>query len=265
MQPLPSRRPRRRVLLACAAACAALAGCGASEPAPDPLRVAVAASLQAPGRALVDAFAGRTGASVAVSTGSTGALAAQILQGAPVDVFLAADAARPRRLASEGVAVPGSRFAFAVGRLVLWSARPGLVDPEGRVLRRATGARIALANPRLAPYGEAARQTLEALGLWEATAGRRVLGESVGQVHRFVASGNAELGFVALSQLLGPGAGPAGSRWRVPAALHDPIVHEALAIDPGRGAADFLAFVRSGEGLRILERFGLEPPDALAR
>jgi molybdate transport system substrate-binding protein len=231
---------------------------------PGEVHVAVAANFARPLGEIGAAFEKATGHRVVSSPGSTGKLHAQIRNGAPFDVLLAADAERPRLLEEEGSAVAGSRFPYALGRLVLWSAKPSFVDGAGpKVLEKALGTgfrHLAIANPKTAPYGAAARQVLEKLGLWQKVSPRIVQGEDIGQAFQFVVTGNAELGFVALSQLQG-GAG--GSRWLVPADLHAPIEQQAVLLARGRdnpAARAFLAFLKGKEGRAIVERSGYALP-----
>ncbi len=224
------------------------------------IRVAAATNVKGAIAAVAERFEEASGHRVTLIFGSTGKHYAQIVNGAPFDAFFAADDRRPRRLEAEGVAVAGSRFTYAVGRLALWSPGDGYVDPEGRVLGSGGFRRLAIANPRLAPYGEAARQTLVALGLWEGLEGRLVRGENVGQAFQFVDSGNAELGFVAWSQLREGGEPIRGSYWRVPPELHSPIEQQAVLLEESRAARDLLAFVRGPEASRILADFGYEIP-----
>lgn len=192
--------------------------------------VAVAANFSAPAKALAAIFQASTGHEARLSFGASGAFYTQIKNGAPFDVFLSADDERPRRLEQEGDAVPGTRFTYAMGQLVLWSAKPGFVDDQGAVLKNGAFDKLAIANPRLAPYGAAAMQTLEKLGLAAALQPRLVTGESIGQTYNFVATGNAELGFVALSQVLEGGQLKGGSAWVVPAQHHAPIVQQAVLL-----------------------------------
>ena len=223
--------------------------------------VAVASNFAAPMQRIAAAFERETGHRAVVSVGSTGGFHAQIRNGAPFEVPLAADDETPARLESEGLAVAGSRFTYAVGRLVLWSARPGVVDERGEVLRSGGFARIALANPKLAPYGAAALEAMARLGVLDAVRPRIVQGENVGQAWQFVASGNAPLGFVALSQVARDGRIAQGSGWVVPAGLHAPIRQDAVLLGPGRGrpAADaLLAYLRSEQAAAIIRAFGYE-------
>lgn len=221
------------------------------------LHVAVATNFVKTARALAGDFTTASGHAVVVSEGSTGRLYAQIVNGAPFEVFLSADAERPLRLVAEGYAVEGTRFAYALGRLVLWSADPARVRDAGAL--RGDFRHLAIANPELAPYGAAARQTLERLGLWAALEPRLVRGEDVGQTQQFVATGNAELGFVALAQVVDAG----GSRWEVPADHHAPIEQEAVLLGPGRDDATaraFLAFLRSAAARARIEAAGYALP-----
>ena len=219
------------------------------------VQVAVAANFTAAAREIAAAFEDRTGDAALLSFGSTGQLYAQIVQGAPFEVFLAADQERPERAEREGLAVPGSRRTYAVGRLVLFSAEAGRVrGPDA--LRDPGLRRIALANPRLAPYGRAALEVAEALGMRDILRGRQVIGMNVSQAHQFVRTGNAELGFLALSQVARTSD---GSRWLVPEDLHAPIRQQAVLLDAGRdnpAARRFLDFLDSGAAREIVRRHG---------
>lgn len=222
--------------------------------------IAVATNFLRPAEALALLFEQQTGREVTLVSGSTGKLTAQIIAGAPFDALLAADQERPERLEKDGLARPGSRFTYALGRLALWSADPDRIAGDGAAeLARGDFRRLALANPALAPYGAAARETLEGLGLADALADRIVLGENIGQAHAMVATGNAELGFVALSGVAGPGAEPKGSMWIVPEELHAPIRQDAvlLARAPQDGdAAAFLDFLKSPEARAVIAAWG---------
>jgi molybdate transport system substrate-binding protein len=240
--------------LVLALSCLLAAGpCVAAETA-----VAVAANFAKPMQRLAPLFEQQTGHTLVLSFGSTGKLAAQIQNGAPFEVFLAADDEVPAKLERSAHAVYGSRFTYAIGRLVLWSRQPDLVDAKGEVLRADRFDRLAIADPRLAPYGAAAVQTLRALGLHERLQPRLVTGENITQAHQFVATGNAPLGFVALSQVQVDGRIAEGSAWLVPDRLHAPIEQQAVLLTSGRNspaAAALLQFLR-GETARTVIRGG---------
>ncbi len=229
--------------------------------------VAVASNFVHPIEALETLFAAHTGHRLRISSGSTGQLYAQILSGAPYDLFLAADQHRPRLLEERGLTVPGSRFTYAVGLLTLWSADAGRIDEAGpAVLRRGDFRHLAIANPELAPYGLAARQVLQAFGLWDALAPRLVRGQSIAQAFQFVVTGNAELGFVARSQVLSPRNRTPGSRWDVPESLHAPIRQDAVLLARARdnaAANAFMEFLRSTKAAALIRSFGydLEPDE----
>jgi molybdate transport system substrate-binding protein len=235
-------------------ACAALALPAAAHAAE--VVVAVAANFTAPMQKIAAAFEKDTGHKALLSFGSSGKFYAQIENGAPFQMFLSADDEKPARLEQEGLAVPGSRFTYAVGTLVLWSARPGLVDNKGAVLRNGQFNKLAVANPKLAPYGAAAVETLSALGLKAALQPRFVEGENIAQTFQFVQTGNAELGFVALSQVMQDGRIASGSAWIVPDSLHSPIRQDAVLLSNGRGnaAATALATYLKGDKARAIMR-----------
>lgn len=240
-----------RLLFATVALLVATAGAGAAE-----VIVAVAANFNAPMQKIASAFEADTGHKAVLTFGSTGAFYAQIRNGAPFQLLLSADDETPARLEQEGGAVAGSRFTYAIGRLVLWSAQPGVVDDKGEVLRRPGDGRIALANPKLAPYGAAAIEALTALGLLQRLQPRFVQGENIAQTYQFTATGNASLGFVALSQVMVDGAIARGSAWVLPAALHAPIRQDAVLLAKGRDnpAAVALATYLQGEKARAIIR-----------
>jgi len=219
-------------------------------------RAAVAANFADAMNELVPAFAETTGHTVVPVFGSTGKHYAQIVNGAPFALFLAADMERPRRLEEAGLAVTGSRFTYAVGRLALWSRDEGLVDGAGHVLATGGIHRLAIANPELAPYGRAAMEAIEALGLRERLEPRLVRGETIAQAFQYVRTGNARLGFVALSQLRRPGDPPGGSAWVVPRRLHRPIEQQAVLLRDDAAARAFLDFLRGAEARAIIERYG---------
>ncbi len=227
------------------------------------VQVAVAANFAAPMARIAEAFSAATGHRVRLSPGATGKFYAQVVAGAPFEVLLAADDETPRRLVAEGHAVAGTAFTYAVGRLVLWSAQPGLVDDQGAVLAGRAYAHLAIANPMVAPYGAAAMEVLRARGLAEAVAPRLVTAESIAQAYQFVATGNAELGFVALSQVAAPGQPPRGSWWRVPASLHGEIRQDAVLLKAGQknaAAAALLDWLK-GESVRaLIQSYGYGTP-----
>ncbi len=229
----------------------------AATPAPaEDVTVAVAANFTEPAKAIAAAFDKATGDTVTLSFGSSGQFYTQIANGAPFEVFLSADADRPTKAEQAGLAVAGTRFTYAVGRLVLWSPTAGLVDANGAVLRGRGFSKLSIADPTAAPYGLAAIQTLKTLGVYDQLKPRIVQGASIAQAFEFVKTGNAELGFVALSQLVGE---PGGSRWLVPERDHAPIVQQAVLLKPGRaspGARAFLAFLKGGQARAIIRRFG---------
>lgn len=220
------------------------------------VRVAVAANFADAAAGLARRFQQRTGARVLVAAGASGAFTAQILRGAPIDVFLSADMARARQVA-RAAGSEAALFAYAVGRLVLWSRDARRVDGEGKVLRDARAfRRIAIADPEAAPYGVAALEALRSLGLLDVLRSRIVRGASVAQAYQFAATGAAELAFVALSQVI---AHPGGSRWLVPERLHAPIAQgAALTVSGVRepAAVGFLAWLRSSEAAALIRGFG---------
>lgn len=221
--------------------------------------VAVAANFGAPMQRIAAAFEQQTGHKAVIALGSTGAFYAQIRNGAPFQVLLAADDETPARLEREGLAVAGSRFTYAIGRLVLWSKQPALVDDAGAVLRSAAFERIAIANPKLAPYGAAAVEAMTRLGVFADLQPRIVQGDNIAQTYQFVASGNAQLGFVALSQISADGKLTGGSAWVVPDRLHSPIRQDAVLLVPGRdhaAAVALLAFLQSDAARSVIRSYG---------
>lgn len=223
------------------------------------VQVAVAANMASPMEKIAAGFERATGHRVLMAVGSTGRFYAQIRNAAPYQVLLAADDRTPAQLERDGLAVAGTRFTYAIGRLALWSPRPDGVDAEGQVLRRGTIDRLAIADPRLAPYGAAAWQVLERLGVLPALRPRLVQGESIAQAYQFVASGNATLGLVALSQVQRGGRFTSGSGWVVPQGLHDPIRQDAIVLHAGRNDAAtqaFMGFLRGEEARSILRDYG---------
>ncbi|MCC2970496.1 molybdate ABC transporter substrate-binding protein [Massilia sp. IC2-476] len=218
------------------------------------VQVAVAANFAAPMQKLASMFEAETGHKAVVSAGSTGKFYAQVKHGAPFDVLLAADDETPARLEREGRGT--GRFTYAIGRLVLWSRQAGVVDAQGAVLRTGRFERLAVADPKLAPYGAAAYELLGRLGLLDALRPRLVQGENIAQAYQFAATGNAQLGFVAMSQVYADGKLKEGSAWVVPAAMHAPIRQDAILLDKGRNSAAASALVQylKGDKARALIR-----------
>lgn len=222
----------------------------------DLVHVAVASNFTHAIKALADQFNNETGHDVIISQGSTGKLYAQIKHGAPYDVFFAADRKRPEKLETEGNAIQDSRFTYAIGKLVLWSPLPDLVDSKGNVLKQDDFVHLAIANPKLAPYGKAAQQVLQEKGLWEQLQSRLVRGENINQAFQFVKSGNAQLGFVALSQVQYTGHYETGSFWEIPQSLYTPIEQQAVLLRQKQVANDFLMYVKNKKSREIIRSYG---------
>lgn len=255
-QPQSARR-RRRVVLPLAALgffAALMAPAHAAE-----AKIAAAANFTEAAKEIGKAFELATGHKAVFSFGSTGQLYTQITQGAPFEVFLAADRERPQKAAAEGYAVAGSLFTYALGRIVLYS--PGDKLAAGEAALKAGGFRkIAIANPATAPYGAAAIETMKALGVYDGLRTKIVQGANIVQTYQFVATGNAEIGFVALSQIA---SHDKGSRWIVPEDMHAPIAQDAVLLNTGAGdeaAEAFIAFLKSPEARAIIERYGYGVP-----
>ncbi|ATC33308.1 molybdate ABC transporter substrate-binding protein [Caulobacter vibrioides] len=247
---------RRPMLIAAVLAAGVLAVAGAAMAAET--KVAVAANFTEPAKAIAARFKARTGHDAVLSFGSSGQFYTQIANGAPYEVFLSADVERPQKAEATGLTVPGSRFTYATGRLVLFSKTPGLVDSRGAVLASGRFDKLAIADPKAAPYGQAAIETLNRLRLYDALKPRIVTGASITQAYQFVQTGAAELGFVALSQVVGD---KGGSRWIVPAANHAPIEQQAVLLKTGASsdaAKAFLTFLKSAEAKAIIRRYGYE-------
>jgi len=221
--------------------------------------VAVAANFTAPMQKLAQAFEAETGHKAVLAFGSTGTLYAQIRNGAPFQILLAADDETPLKIEKEGLGIAGSRFTYAIGKLVLWSKQPGLVDDKGEVLRSGTFQRIALANPKLAPYGAAAMETMTQLGVAQALQPRFVQGENIAQTYQFVFTENAQLGFVALSQVYVDGKIAQGSAWMVPDKLHTPIQQDAILLKKGGdspAATALMQFLRGERAKALIRSYG---------
>jgi len=225
------------------------------------VQVAVAANFTAPVQAIASDFERDTGNKVVASYGATGQFYAQIKNGAPFEVFLAADDTAPAKLESEGLTVPGSRFTYATGTLALWSAKDGYVDANGDVLKKNAFTHLAIANPKAAPYGLAATQALARLGLTQAVSAKIVEGQNISQAQQFVATGNAELGFVALSQIYKNGKITSGSAWIVPAALHEPIRQDAVILQNGKDnavAKQFADYLKGPKAAAVIKSYGYQ-------
>jgi molybdate transport system substrate-binding protein len=225
------------------------------------VQVAVAANFAAPMRRIAEEFEKNTAHKVVLSYGATGKFYAQITNGAPFDVFLSADDETPAKLEKEGFVVTGSRFTYATGRLVLWSAKPTLVDDKAAVLLRNDFKHLAIAAPRLAPYGAAAMEALTKIGMLPLVQAKLVTGESIGQTFSMISSGNADLGFVAMSQVFEDGKLNNGSAWVVPANLHGPLRQDAVLLPRAKGnpaALQLLTFLKSGQARAIMNSFGYE-------
>jgi molybdate transport system substrate-binding protein len=245
-----------RRLFALAAAAAALAA--AAPAAAAETQVAVAANFTEPAKEIAAAFKAATGHTASLSFGSSGQFYTQLAHGAPYEVFLSADAERPKKAEQDGLGVPGTRFTYAVGRLVLYSRTPGLVDAKGAVLSGARFGKLSIADPTAAPYGAASVQAMRKLGVYDRLKPKIVMGSSITQAYQFVQTGAAELGFVALSQVIDE---PGGSRWLVPAGLHAPIDQQAILLYTGEknpAAKAFLQFLKSPAALAIIKKYGYE-------
>lgn len=223
--------------------------------------VAVAANFSAPMKIIARDFERETGHKATLAFGATGQFYAQIRNGAPFAILLAADDATPIKLEKEGLGVIGSRFTYATGKLVLWSKKPGLVDAQADVLRNSPFDKIAIANPKLSPYGAAAMETLDTMGLRERIAPKIVEGSNIAQTFQFVASENAALGFVALSQVVENGTIKEGSAWIVPASMHAPIKQDAVLLSAGKdspAAAALLKYLQGDKAKAVIRSFGYE-------
>lgn len=248
---VPSIRRLSALFLAASMAMTAAATARAAD-----IPVAVAANFTVPAKELATAFHAKTGYTVALSFGASGQFYAQITQGAPFEIFLSADEARPQKVEADGLAVPGSVFTYAIGRLVLWSADPHLVDANGMVLHEGGFTHIAIGDPKAAPFGAAAVQTMKALKVYDELAPKIVTGQSITQAYQFIASGNAELGFVSLSQVVHD---QKGSEWVVPQTLYSPILQDAVLLKTGAqdpGAKAFFVFLQSPAAVKIIKSYG---------
>lgn len=227
----------------------------------DEVQVAVAANFTAPMKVIAADFEKDSSYKVALSFGATGKFYAQIKNGAPFDILLAADDETPAKIEKEAFGVTGSRFTYAIGKLVLWSAKPDFVDDKGEVLKKGGFEHIALGNPKLAPYGVAAVETMTKLGLMSALEPKFVQGENIAQTFQFVSTGNAELGFVALSQVYENGKLKSGSGWIVPANMHNAIRQDAILLSKGKGnpaAEALLKYLKSDKAKAVIKAYGYD-------
>ena len=230
----------------------------------DEILIAVASNFYNPLREIARSFEKETGHKVQVVAGSTGKLYAQIVNGAPFELLLAADSRRPRLLEKGGWAVPGTRFTYALGKITLWSPNPTAISKDGEsTLRKRNFAHLAMANPITAPYGKAALQTLQKLGLWSKVQPLVVQGENIGQTFQFVASQNAELGFVALSQVLDPKNHQKGTRWDVPDRFYDSLEQDLVILknaENNPAVKTFWKFLKNKHAKRIIKKYGYGLP-----
>ena len=226
----------------------------------DEVQVAVAANFTEPMKKIAAEFEKSSGNKLALSFGATGKFYAQIKAGAPIEVLLAADDETPLKLEQEGAAVKGSHYTYAIGKLVLWSAKETIVDGKGEVLGKGGFDHLALANPKLAPYGAAGVATLKALGIYDALLPKIVQAENIGQTYQFIATGNALLGFVALSQVIGEdGKVKSGSLWLVPEKYYSPIRQDVVLLDKGKdkpAAAALVNYLKSDFAKRVIQSYG---------
>ena len=221
--------------------------------------VAVAANFSAPMQQIALAFQKDTGHQLKLSFGATGGIYAQIKNGGPFDVFLSADQLTPQKIEAEGLGVPQTRFTYATGQLVLWSKQDGLVDDKGQVLRSKNIQRIALANPKLAPYGAAALEAMTQLGLLDELKPKLVQGDNIAQTYQFVSTQNAQLGFVALSQVFADGKITSGSGWVLPSSLYKPILQDAILLKNGKdnsAAKALMLYMKGDKAKEMIKRFG---------
>lgn len=225
----------------------------------DQVRIAVASNFSAPMRSIAREFEKDTGHRVQLVFGSSGKLYAQIVNGAPFQVFLSADASKPELLEHDGLALPGSRFTYARGALALWSAKPGYIDNNAERLQKGDFRHLAIANDRLAPYGVAARDVMKNIQVWDSLHNKLVTGENIAQTYQFVSSGNAELGFIALSQAISMQQNEKGSVWIVPQELHAPILQDAVLLDKGRDnevAIALLDYLKTDKAVNLIRSYG---------
>jgi molybdate transport system substrate-binding protein len=227
----------------------------------DDVSVAVAANFTGPMQVIAVLFERDTGHKASLAFGATGKFYAQITNGAPFEVLLSADDETPARLVKEGHAVAGTPFTYAIGKLVLWSADPKLIDAKGEVLKKGGFKHLALANPKTAPYGAAGMQVMSKLGVADAIKPLIVQGENISQTQQFVVTGAAELGFIAYSQVIKNGTIGSGSGWVVPGNLYDPIRQDAVILTKGKNkpaASALLNYLKGEKAQAVIKSFGYE-------
>ena len=238
---------------------------GTSQAVADELKVAVASNFYPTMKIIAKRYELRTAGSsahhkVILIPGSSGKHYAQIMNGAPFDVFFSADIERARMLEQEGKIVAGTRFTYALGKLILWSSIDNYVDSKGETLNKKDFRYLAIANPKLAPYGKSAEEALRSLKLWTNLKERLVQGENIAQTFQFIASGNAKLGFVAYSQIMNPGLSIDGSFWEVPQSIYKPIEQQAVLLKDSYIGREFLSFVKGDESVDIIYESGYGLP-----
>ena len=226
----------------------------------DTIRIAVASNFSHAIKDIAHRFEVQTGHKVILIFGSSGKHYAQIINGAPFELFFSADTIRPSLLEKKGLIQDNSRFTYAIGQVVLWSPNHSLIDKTAQILHKASFRYLAVANPKLAPYGKAAQQILTQQGLWTTLRLRMVRGENIGQTFQFVKSGNAELGFVAFSQIKSPDKKIKGSYWKPDQALYDPIQQQAVLLKNNDLARAFLKYIKQDEALNIIRAYGYRTP-----
>ena len=239
-------------------------GLSFTQTAADEIKVAVASNFYPAMKEIVSQYELKQSQSfenhnIVLISGSSGKHYAQIFNGAPFDIFFSADKIRPILLEKKGISETGSRFTYALGKLVLWSSLDGFVEKDERLYSNDSRF-LAIANPRIAPYGVAAREALISLNLWEDLQSRLVRGENIAQTFQFVNSGNAKLGFISYSRLMNPSYPVAGSFWEVPQTLYTPIEQQVVMLKKSSLAKDFLSFIESDESLNIISKYGYDLP-----
>lgn len=221
--------------------------------------VAVAGNFFKPIKVLASEFEAKSGHKVALSVGATGKLYAQISHGAPFEIFFAADQKRPAKLVAEKLAIKESQFTYAQGQLVLWSKNPGVIDAQGKRLSSPDMKRLAIANPKTAPYGEQAVNALTKLGLYKQLESKIVQGQNIGQTYQYVSSGSVKQGIIAMSQVTVNGEITTGSSWIIPSDLYDAIQQDAVLLEKGKAnpvATEFLDYIKTPSAVKIIRSFG---------